>query len=208
MIRQAHFMAVMGAFLIGCVAVVLVVGCAGVRSQAPQEGQGNTEATKEQTRSPEATASEEEARCEGTRRLYTTNDLPGCPKGGLLSGTDKRDRLRGQQGDDEVRGLGGFDTLEGGPGNDILYGGPGVDEVSGAEGADVIYGGDGDDHLYPGEGNDVIYGGDGNDVIRANETYGQRDKLYCGEGRDKYQAGKNDYVDSSCEKQFESGYAA
>src|SRR5215207_9933202 len=84
---------------------------------------------------------------------WVTNDLPGCPKGGLLLGTDKRDRLRGQQGDDEVRGLGGFDTLEGGPGNDILYGGPGEDEVSGDEGADVIYGGDGDDSLYPGEGN-------------------------------------------------------
>jgi hypothetical protein len=28
----------------------------------------------------------------------------------------------------------------------------------------------------------------------------QRDKLYCGEGRDYYFADKNDYVDSSCEK--------
>jgi hypothetical protein len=186
----------------------MVVGCAGVRSEAPRgQEQGHAEATKEQTRSPEATASEE-ARCEGTRRLYTTNDVPGCPKGGLLLGTDKRDWLGGQQGDDEVRGLGGSDFVDGGPGNDILYGGPGEDEVGGDEGADVIYGGDGDDSLYPGEGNDVIYGGDGNDVIRANETYGQRDKLYCGEGWDKYQAGKNDYVDSSCEKQFEGGYAA
>jgi hypothetical protein len=54
---------------------------------------------KEQGSSPQATASEE-ARCEGTRTyrrkagdmdVYTTNDLPGCPKGGLLSGTDKAD---------------------------------------------------------------------------------------------------------------------
>ena len=29
---------------------------------------------------------------------------------------------------------------------------------------------------------------------------GQRDKLYRGKGRDEYVAGKNDYVDSSCEK--------
>jgi hypothetical protein len=28
---------------------------------------------------------------------------------------------------------------------------------------------------------------------------GQRDKLYCGEGRDSYTADKEDYVDSSCE---------
>jgi hypothetical protein len=28
----------------------------------------------------------------------------------------------------------------------------------------------------------------------------QRDMLYCGEGRDYYDADKNDLVDSSCEK--------
>ena len=68
----------------------LVVGCAGVRSEAPQ---------KEEQAHTEATASEE-ARCEGTRTLtrnfgaglLTTNDVPGCPKGGLLFGTDKRRR--------------------------------------------------------------------------------------------------------------------
>ena len=96
MVRQARLMAVMvRAFLIGC-AVLLGVGCAGPRSEAPEE-QGPTETTKEQARSPEATASEE-ARCEGTRTTvrqgfhrrreeFLTNDLPDCPKGGLLSGT-------------------------------------------------------------------------------------------------------------------------
>jgi Ca2+-binding RTX toxin-like protein len=122
--------------------------------------------------------------------LYTTNDVPGCLKGGLLLGTDKRDFLRGQQGDDEVRGLGGSDLVEGGPGNDILYGGPGEDSVGGDEGADVIYGGDGDDYL----------------IARGND--GQRDKIYCGEGKDSYLADKNDYVSSSCEKQVEGGGAA
>jgi len=67
-----------------------------VRSGASQEQQGRTESTKkEQTRSPGVTASEE-ARCEGTRNfqmkggggLFTTNDVPGCPTGGLLSDTD------------------------------------------------------------------------------------------------------------------------
>jgi hypothetical protein len=28
----------------------------------------------------------------------------------------------------------------------------------------------------------------------------QRDKVYCGEGRDEYLADENDFVDSSCEK--------
>jgi hypothetical protein len=46
------------AFLIGG-AVLLVVGCAGVRSD-------RTEGTEVQARSPEATTSEE-ARCKGTR---------------------------------------------------------------------------------------------------------------------------------------------
>ena len=82
-----------GVFLIGCAVLLMVVGCAGVRSEAPQEEeeQGHTKAT-----------ASEEARCEGTRTfkrrwgLITTNDVPGCPNGGLLSGTDKR--RSGRQG--------------------------------------------------------------------------------------------------------------
>jgi hypothetical protein len=175
--RQGHLIAVVGVLLIGC-AVLLVVGCAGVGSEAPQKEQGHTKGTKqeqehteatknEQTRSPEATASEE-ARCEGTQTFKTqgftfiTNDLPGCPEGGPLSGTDKPDKLDGKDGDDQIRGLGAGDFILGGAGND------------------------------------VIYGGDGNDQIGAVD--GQRDKLYCGKGKDEYNAEKIDYVDSSCEK--------
>jgi hypothetical protein len=56
----------------------------------------------------------------------------------------------------------------------------------------------------------VFRGGDGNDEIDALD--GQRDELYCGEGRDHYmadeagdryfpgEAGEVDYVDGSCEK--------
>ena len=57
-------------------------------------------------------------------------------------------------------------------------------------------------------GNDVIYGGPGDDtkldVASAGEfgNDGQRDKLYCGEGRDTYYAEKIDYVASSCEKKL------
>ena len=161
--------------------------------------------------------------------LRTTNDLPGCPKGGLLLGTDKADLLAGEKGDDEVRGLGGSDDIMGGDGNDVLYGGSQRDFVGGYDGDDVIYGGPGndgngavlvaghggDDVIYggPGDdgnlvgfgGNDVIYGGPGDDteldVASAAEfgNDGQRDELYCGEGRDTYYAEKIDYVASSCE---------
>ena len=151
MIRQAHFMAVVRAFLIGCAVLLIVVGCAGVGSEAPQ---------KEQTHSPQATASGE-ARCQGTSttkdplggegatKRFTTNDIPGCPKGGLLLGTDKHDYLNGNDGDDVIRGLDSKDDLYGGSGDDVIYAGPGGDSVTSAPGNDVIYGGDGNDFLGP-----------------------------------------------------------
>jgi RTX calcium-binding nonapeptide repeat (4 copies) len=119
-VRQSPLIAVVGAFLVA----VVVVGCAGVRSKASQEEQAHIEATTEQARSD---------RCEGTRTfkkswgLITTNDIPGCPYGGLLIGTDGREDLQGRLGKDEIHGLGGRDYIEGGGGNDIIYGGPGDD---------------------------------------------------------------------------------
>jgi uncharacterized protein YceK len=185
-VRRGRHIAVVRAFLVGCAVVLLMVGCAGVRSGAPQE-KGHTEAAnKEQARSPEAT-SPEEGRCGETRSIdlptgtYITNDVPGCPNGGLLSGTDGQDKLLGEDGEDEVRGLGGSDELWGGFGKDVVYGGPGADEIYGAY------------------GEDVLYGGEGNDIIDAT-TGGGRDKLYCGEGTDQYWVNEIDYVDSSCEK--------
>ena len=86
-----------GAFLIGCAVLLLAVGCSGTSSETSKK--------EEQGCSPQATESEEEARCEGTRKIkwsggpnpggvYTTNDLPGCPnKGGLLLGTDGPDTM-------------------------------------------------------------------------------------------------------------------
>ena len=185
---------------------------------------------------------------------YATNDLPGCPKGGLLLGTDgpntdmnspMQDYLYGGDGDDEVRGLGANDEIYGGLGGDVIYGGPGfdimwagpvhgrdtsmnklyggdrTDDMFGAHGEDVLHGGagndfmsgqggedvlrgeDGNDDVSGDDGEDVIYGGDGNDSVDGldegvNDT--QRDELYCGPGKDVYDAGKLDYVDSSCEK--------
>jgi hypothetical protein len=227
-VRQAHLIAVVGAFL----SAVVVVGCAGVRSEAPEE-QAHTEAT-----------ASEEARCEGTRTIkikesgviekFTTNDLPGCPKGGLLSGTDGGDVLDGKDGDDEIHGLSADDWIFGGLGSDVIYGGEGPDSLDGGSywgdpdastkdvlhggpgkdrledydgGDDVLYGGDDNDRwLAGGAGEDVIYGGDGNDLIDAAtvdpdgvRVRKQRDELYCGEGKDHYIADKLDYVDSSCE---------
>src|SRR5215218_1968001 len=138
--RQGQLIALVVAFLIGCAVFLLAVGCAGTRSETSNK--------KEQGSSPQATDSEEEARCEGTRTIkgtwlqeqlqsepikqsvvFTTNDLPGCPnKGGPLSGTDKRDKLNGLDGDDEIRGLAGPDFIVGGAGNDVIHAGPGDDK--------------------------------------------------------------------------------
>jgi hypothetical protein len=208
-IRQARLIAVVvRAFLIGC-AVLLVVGCAGTRSEAPQE--------EEQGSSPQATDSEDEARCEGTRTIkvtwlqlqlqsqpikqsvvFTTNDLPDCPnKGGLLSGTDKGDNLNGFDGDDEIRGLAGPDFIVGGAGNDVIYAGPGDDKgkgkyydrnVMGNRGDDVLYGGAGNDNLGSDMGQDVgedvYYGGDGNDFLGGSPfgVKGEGEDVYYGEG--------------------------
>ena len=201
--------------VIGCTFLLLVVGCAGVRSEAPQEKQRHTEATNNgQGRTAEATP-QEQARCEGTRTIsspmadrghtgiYTTNDLPGCLMGGLLLDTDKTGNLWGGEGDDEIRGLGGKDDIGGGDGNDVIYGGDGDDvELFDGKGADVIYGGGGNDYIesLPDDQSDKLYGGDGNDFIGSFFPNDQPDKLYCGKGKDRYVAEKIDYVDSSCEK--------
>jgi hypothetical protein len=158
----------------------MVVGCAGVRSEAPQK--------EEQARSD---------RCEGTRTfkvkggggLRTTNDVPGCPKGGLLSGTDRRDHLDGKDGDDEIRGLSGVDDIFGGGDNDVIYGGDGPDLMWGYAGEDVLYGG---------KGNDELLGFD-------PSAFRMRDELYCGPGKNAYGGDKLDYVDSSCEMEMPLG---
>jgi hypothetical protein len=236
-VRQAHLIAVVGAVVTGC-AVLLVAGASGVQAQDSKKV---------------------EARCEGTRTIlvkswttkgqvlvpYITNDVLGCPKGGLLTGTNKPDHLAGKDGPDEIRGLGGSDQIEGrlggdfiygGPGDDeldnlafknvhghyfhghghyfrfesgikdlsknVLYGGPGDDTISGGSAHDRLVGGKGSDAIYGGSGEDVLYGGDGNDELDGRDVGPkdtQRDKLYCGAGRDKYFADPTDYVDSSCE---------
>src|SRR5215216_3829131 len=217
-VRQGHLIALVGAFLIGC-AVLLVVGCAGVRSEAPQEEQEHTEATKEQARSPEATASEED-RCAETRTIdllgsasasvadssiqpgdpearFITNDVPGCrDKGGLLSGTDKPDRLAGRDGEDEVRGLGGSDLPSGGLGSDVIYGGVGNDELQAGGYPPLEFTNDRSKNvLHGGPGRDFLSGEAGDDVIYGGE--GDDEMLWGGEGEDVLYGGDgNDYFDA------------
>lgn len=166
---------------------------------------------------------------DGTRIIdrgipYTTNDAPDKPSSGMLEGTGGVDKLAGEDGEDEVRGLGGDDTVEGGlcddevyggsgddhvmgsgamdtdeQGDDALYGGPGKDDILGDAGDDVIHGESGDDFvLHGGNGEDILYGGDGEDLLDAGGD-GQRDRLYCGNGRDTYVAEKIDVVADDCE---------
>ena len=177
MVRQGRSIAVVVAFLIGC-AVFLLAGASGVQAEA---------------------SNKEEARCEGTRtigpadlggEIVTTNDIPGCPKGGLLLGTEGSDRTRSR---DPAR-----PSLYGGDGDDTIRGLGGNDDISHGSGDDVIYAGPGNDNVFPDVGKDVMYGGPGDDMLASNDGDGQGDKLYCGEGRDRYFADSSDYVDSSC----------
>jgi len=50
-------------FLIGCAVLLLIVGCAGTISETSNK--------KEQGHSPQATESEKEARCQGTRTYHS-----------------------------------------------------------------------------------------------------------------------------------------
>jgi hypothetical protein len=202
---RVHLVAAVVAAVVIGFAVLLMADGSGVRAEASQEEkQGRAEATKEQEQSDGAAP--EGDRCGGTRinARGLTNDVPGCPTGGLLFGTEGADILTGEKGEDEVRALGTpagqADELYGGPGGDVLHGGAGMDFLYGEQDDDVLYGGDGADILLVGgKGADVVYGGDGNDNIEESAD-GQRDRLHCGKGTDEYSAEKIDYVAGSCEK--------
>src|SRR5215216_2495430 len=113
-VRQGHLIAVVVSLLMGCAVLFMVVGCAGVRSEAPQKEEqthysDRCEGTRTIDLAPTASASASafSASASASAALFITNDVPGCPnKGGLLSGTDGRDKLDGEDGVDEVRGLG------------------------------------------------------------------------------------------------------
>lgn len=87
-----------------------------------------------------------------------------------IRGTAKADTLVGTQGADTMYGLAGKDWLRGLGGNDVLVGGPGRDTVS---------------------------GGAGNDRIAARDQ--ERDKIFCGLGKDRAVVDANDSVYGDCE---------
>jgi hypothetical protein len=211
-VRRGHLIALVGTLLIGCAVLLLVVGCAGVRSEASKNEQGLTEAAKDQEAHPE--------RCEKTRIVhldtyevseapFITNDVPGCPKGGLLSGTNKPDHFVGKDGQDEIRGLGGSDEISGGLDGYIINGGPGNDTLIAKFGWDevppegnpgvnnpddlsknVLHGGPGRDRVSGAEGGDVLYGGEGNDKAILGGP--GKDILYGGPGNDTFYPDKGD----------------
>ena len=86
--------------------VLVALGCAVAQAEASQERQELTEAAKREQAYPGGVAPEED-RCEGTRTVvrqggagYATNDVPGCPQGGVLVGTDSASYLYGGEGVD------------------------------------------------------------------------------------------------------------
>jgi hypothetical protein len=191
---------VVRAFLMGCAVALVLVGCAGVRTEAPKEKSRGTPLKQQppknkpdaKGRGPQEPACYRDTPQGHVETPFTTNDLPECPnKGGLLLGTDGPDELAGEDGDDEVRGRGDKDVLGGGAGDDVIYGGPDDDTFVASEGDDVLYGGPGlDDMSLPGPGEDEIHGGDGDDVLDATFEDADRDRLYCGKGKDYYAADK------------------
>jgi hypothetical protein len=202
------------AFLIGCAVLVLAVGCAGMTSS-------ETSNKKEQGSSPQATASEEAARCEGTRTYHVYIILYSRGGQGPLRTGSEEDMKKAEKkashiaktedlGVAKTHDFGVYTTndLPGCPKGGLLKGTDIPDKLEGGLGSDILYGGDGDDTLdqWSSEGEDVIYGGDGNDWLSGGSDE-QRDKLYCGKGKDTYFAEKIDYVDSSCEKKEFGGEA-
>lgn len=90
----------------------------------------------------------------------------------VLRGTARDDVICGRGGDDRLLGLGGDDLLLGGRGRDTLRGGPGDDE---------------------------LVGGRGKDVLDARDAARFKDRLRCGDGRDRAIADVPDWVKHTCE---------
>jgi hypothetical protein len=213
------------AFLIGCAFLLLVVGCAGTTSS-------ETSNKKEQGRSLQATESEVEARCEGTRTYHRYQVLhgPGYWNGTQRTGSEEEMRKadkKARHNGNKVRDL-GLETTNELPGcpnkgglllgtdkTDLLDGKHGDDEVRSLGGRDGITGGPGNDILYGGDGVDGISGGKGDDVIHAGD--GNEDFLSGGQGEDVIYGGDgNDTLDGEdgqrdklyCGKGNHDGYLA
>jgi hypothetical protein len=121
---------------------------------------------------------------EGSRDL-----IIGLAGNDVLSGGDRRDVIKGNAGNDAIDGGGAMDIIRGGLGDDRLAGGARPD---------WIFGGPGNDGINGQQGRDTIRAGRGDDLIVAND--GQRDRIYCGPGRDAVKADRRDRVARDCER--------
>lgn len=115
-----------------------------------------------------------------------------------LIGSSHRDRIRGSVRDDIITGGRGADLIQAGAGVDSVDGGEGADLISGGAGADVLEGGPEADVLRGGPGIDFLFGDGGPDRLLTRD--GRRDRIYCGQGRDRVEADKKDLVHSDCER--------
>ena len=80
----------------------------------------------------------------------------------------------------------------------------GDDLLVGTERDDRLVGRNGDDRLKALEGNDTLRGGNGNDELLTRD--GEKGRLECGGGRDRYAADSFDVVSGDCEKEAEYLY--
>lgn len=154
--------------------------------------------------------------------------LAGAALAAVINGDDGDNRLTGTAKRDVIRGLAGDDEMSGRVGPDVLYGNSDTDFVSGDRGNDEVYGNRGDDNnaivinepggLFGGQGNDAMYGrsgddllydtegenafrgGRGNDSIVATDSSNDRDRIFCGSGRDEVFADRRDRVAEDCER--------
>ena len=97
-----------------------------------------------------------------------------------------------------LHGTAHADRLIGTRHSDRLSGGRGPDVLKGNGDSDTLLGGRGGDRLNGGKAFDVLMGGRGNDRIDARD--GHRDRIDCGQGRDKVFVDRVEDGVRNCEK--------
>jgi hypothetical protein len=158
--------------------------------------------------------------CRGKRAT-----MAGANTRDTLIGSSRRDVIAGRRGGDRIKGKGGNDLICGGRGKDGIAGGRGKDAVWGSKGNDRVRGGRGKDRVRGWKGNDKLRGGGGRDRVRGGQRKdrvsggkgndklrggggrdrvraadGDRDRVGCGQGRDRATVDPIDRVSANCER--------